>query len=185
MKKNLLLFCMSICLFISGQAQESNHGKDIGADKELINQKMPPFVVKEWISEVPDTTGKFVLINFWATWCGWCVKDIPQINEIAKEFKDDLVVIGIACEAARKVKKMKKPVIEFYSAADSSMTTMNEHWIDAIPHCKLLTPDKIVIWEGNPLVEKYRLTADTVRSLIDKYKKIALKKEQQKAKETK
>ena len=86
MKKVLFLICMTVCMYVSGQAQESNHGKDIGADKELINKKMPPLVVKEWISEIPDTTGKFILIDFWGTWCPWCIKEIPNLNKYAKEF---------------------------------------------------------------------------------------------------
>lgn len=173
MKKMLLLLCMTACICISGQAQESNHGKDTGADKELINQKMPPIVIKEWISEIPDTTGKFILIDFWGTWCYWCVQEIPHLNEIAKEFKDDLVVIGVANQTAKDVKKMKKPVIEYYSAADSTSTTINECWIDSFPHCKLLAPDKTVIWEGIPKLPGFELTKDTIRLLIDKYKKLS------------
>lgn len=177
MKKVLFLICMTVCMYISGQAQESNHGKDIGADKELINKKMPPLVIKEWISEIPDTTDKFILIDFWGTWCPWCIKEIPNLNKYAKEFKDDLVIIGIADQTAKDVKKMKEPVIEYYNAADSTGTTYKELWIDGFPHCKLLTPDRTVIWEGIPGTEGHELTADTIRYLINKYKKPKEKEE--------
>ena len=44
-----------------------------------------------------DFKGKTVLLNFWATWCPPCIKEMPALNKIAKEFKDkDFVVIAIA-----------------------------------------------------------------------------------------
>lgn len=42
--------------------------------------------------------GKAVMINFWATWCGPCRKEIPDIIEIAKENSDKLVVVGVTLE---------------------------------------------------------------------------------------
>ncbi len=45
------------------------------------------------------TKGKVVFLNFWGTWCPPCRKEIPDIIEIAKEYKDkDFVVIGVALE---------------------------------------------------------------------------------------
>lgn len=44
------------------------------------------------------TKGKIVFLNFWGTWCGPCVREIPAIMEIQKEMAKDVVVIGIACE---------------------------------------------------------------------------------------
>lgn len=39
--------------------------------------------------------GKVVLIDFWATWCGPCYEAFPALNAWRKEFKDDLVVLGL------------------------------------------------------------------------------------------
>lgn len=44
-----------------------------------------------------DYQGKFVLLNFWATWCAPCRKEMPQINTLQKEFGgDDFEVLTIA-----------------------------------------------------------------------------------------
>src|ERR1043166_3397044 len=67
---------------------------------------------------VPDTKGKFVLIDFWATWCGPCRKAIPELNAIHKKFGDKLVVIGISDESEEVVKKMTEPKIEYFTAID-------------------------------------------------------------------
>jgi len=44
-----------------------------------------------------DYRGKYVLVNFWATWCAPCRKEMPQINALQKEFGgDDFEVLTIA-----------------------------------------------------------------------------------------
>jgi thiol-disulfide isomerase/thioredoxin len=39
--------------------------------------------------------GKVVLINFWATWCGPCKAEIPDLAELQREHGENLAVIGI------------------------------------------------------------------------------------------
>lgn len=41
-----------------------------------------------------EARGKVVVINFWATWCGPCVAEIPHFNELQKNYSDDIVVIA-------------------------------------------------------------------------------------------
>ncbi|MDZ7687040.1 MAG: TlpA disulfide reductase family protein [Gammaproteobacteria bacterium] len=59
---------------------------------------------------------KWVIVNYWATWCAPCIKEIPELNTLAAEHADDLVVLGVnfdnpeGDEASKQAKKMK---IEF------------------------------------------------------------------------
>ena len=46
-----------------------------------------------------DYRGKWVLVNFWATWCAPCLEEIPDLMALHKAHKDsDLVVIGVALD---------------------------------------------------------------------------------------
>lgn len=48
-------------------------------------------------ASLEDYLGKYVLLNFWATWCAPCRKEMPQLNALQKEFGgDDFEVLTIA-----------------------------------------------------------------------------------------
>lgn len=162
----LFIFVMTVMSF----AQESNNGKKLWA-KSFLNQQAPELVVKEWVTKAPKTKGKFILIDFWATWCGPCRKAIPELNIFAEKFKKDLVVIGLSDETKEKVLKMTEPEIKYYSALDSTATTKNAYEVKGIPHLVLISPKGVVVWEGFPLLEEHELTEAKLEELIKKYKK--------------
>src|SRR5690349_1281448 len=42
--------------------------------------------------------GKVVLVNFWATWCHPCQKEIPDLSKLSEKYKKDLVVLGVMAD---------------------------------------------------------------------------------------
>ena len=173
-KVSLLLFVMLAVQALS--AQESNNGKKLWA-KSVLNQKAPELVVGEWLTDKPETEGKFVLVDFWATWCGPCRKLIPEMNEWSKQFKDDLVVIGIAGQTREDYAKYTVPEIEYFVALDSAKRMQKELEVTGIPHVILIDPQGIVRWEGYPaLPGENKLTTEVIERLIKKYKAPAEKK---------
>ena len=45
-----------------------------------------------------DFTGKYLVIDFWGTWCGYCLKGIPKMKEYYSKYKDQIEFIGIDCK---------------------------------------------------------------------------------------
>lgn len=63
-----------------------------------------------------DYRGKWVLVNFWATWCSPCLNEIPELSSLHNAHKDtDLLVIGIALQSGTR-----KKVADFAKAHDIS-----------------------------------------------------------------
>lgn len=162
MKK--IVFILISLFYIATYAQE----KKLWA-KSIINEKAPELIVEKWLSDKPETEGKFVLIDFWATWCGPCRKAIPDLNTYQEEFKDKLIVIGISDETAGKVKRFKKPKIEYYNAIDTKKRLYNSLEVKGIPHCILIDPNGIVRWEGYPLLKGHELTSEIIKDMIETY----------------
>ena len=42
---------------------------------------------------------KWQVINYWATWCGPCITEIPELNELAHEYSVELIVLGVDFDA--------------------------------------------------------------------------------------
>jgi cytochrome c biogenesis protein CcmG, thiol:disulfide interchange protein DsbE len=143
--------------------------KRIYAKNSFHNQKAPTLFVENWIGEAPNTQGKFVLIDFWATWCPPCRKAIPELNELAVNFPDQLVVIGITNESLESIRKMTEPVMNYYSAIDTQGRTSTEIGIEGIPHVLLIDPSGTVCWQGYPSDEEDGLKSSTLQRVIDRY----------------
>ncbi len=56
---------------------------------------------------------KVILINFWATWCTPCMKEMPKLNEMQKEHAEVLQIISISADEAKDQAKVKAIVKRF------------------------------------------------------------------------
>lgn len=120
--------------------------------RSILGKSAPALDVEKWLTpQPPDTTGKFVLIDLWATWCEPCRQSIPALNQFQADFSDRLVIIGVTEEAELDVRQMRSPVIGYPVAVDMQGRLKHELEVTAIPYCILVDPNGIVRFEGNPL----------------------------------
>ena len=134
--------------------------------KSYLGKKAPALVVEKWLTAAPKTEGKFVLIDFWATWCGPCRRAIPELNEIHRELGDRVTVIGLSDEPEAKVRAMTTPAIAYAVAIDPRKRMSAQLEITGIPHVLLIDPAGIVRWEGYPLLAGDLLTLEVVRAIV-------------------
>ena len=169
MKTKLVLFVTVLALCLqNGYGQEKANPplkKKLWA-KSYLNEKAPELIVEKWIGDKPNLKGKFLLVDFWATWCGPCIKAIPELNKFHKQFGDKLVVIGVSDEKESVITSMKIPRIDYFSAIDTKKRMKNAVQVKGIPHVMIIDPQGIVRWEGFPFLSGHKLTETVVENLL-------------------
>jgi thiol-disulfide isomerase/thioredoxin len=133
--------------------------------KSFRGQRPPQIIVEQWLTSSPDPNGKFVLVDFWATWCGPCKRSIPHLNDLSAKFKDRLVVLGLSDEPLESLRKMTSPRIDYFVGTDTQARTLRAVGVEGIPHALLIDPSGIVRFEGMPSY----LTEEGLARLIAKY----------------
>ena len=123
---------------------------------DLRGLQAPTFFVQNWITQKPNGNNKVVVVDFWATWCGPCVKAIPHMNDLQRQFKDDVLCVGISDEDSQAFqtglqKRGLGPGNMHYSLAlDSSGRMKKSFAIRGIPHVAVISSDWVVRWQGHP-----------------------------------
>jgi peroxiredoxin len=94
--------------------------------------------------------GKVVLLNFWATWCGPCRIEMPQIDHLQKEYRDQgLVVLGITDESPElALKFLAKNQISFSSLTDPEQEVAVQYQVRAIPTIFVIGRDGRIVFQG-------------------------------------
>ncbi len=78
-----------------------------GVDKK--ETKADQMVDFTWMEDgkekkLSDYKGKVILLNFWATWCPPCKKELPDLSKISTELKDnDFVMIGVSVDDNQEI----------------------------------------------------------------------------------
>jgi len=134
--------------------------------RSCLWEKAPDFVVEKWLTEKPQRKGKYLLIEFWATWCSQCRRAVPLLNELHEKYKDRLAVIGISDENEQVVRRFGKPKIEYNIAIDTQSRMKKELDVTGIPHVIIVEPGGYVVWEGFPLLKGHELTDEVVGRIL-------------------
>jgi len=113
-----------------------------------------------------DARGKVVLLNFWATWCGPCRAEIPDLIELQTKYKDRLQIIGLTVDEddAGAVKKLVEETgINYPVAMASADIRLKYGGIPALPTSFMLDAEGRVMQkhEGlrDPLLYEYEIRA--------------------------
>ncbi len=102
--------------------------------------KAPDFNLKDQygvVHSLENYKGKVMFLNFWATWCPPCKKEMPDVESIYKEYgenKKDVVILGVNSEKENEVKKfLKDKGYTFPTVIDENSEVMRKYFIQAFP----------------------------------------------------
>lgn len=111
-----------------GDAPPDYVGKTLGGEPVLLSQH----------------PGQAVVMSFWATWCKYCLKELPILDGIGKLGKGRVAVIAINTEDRdmfRKVQRTLKDNVNMQLAYDPDHKAQDAFGVNGIPHMVIIGHD--------------------------------------------
>ena len=121
--------------------------------KQIVTYEKPDFEIATLDGnnfKLSDNGGKIVVLNFWATWCGPCKEEMPDLQKLYDEYsKEDVVFLTIDCsDDAGTVKSfLDKNGYTLPTAVDGYCTVSDKYGVSAIPYTIIFDKDGSVVDE--------------------------------------
>ena len=118
------------------------------------NSAAPNFLLPNYDKQavrLDDFEGKTVFINFWASWCGPCAEEMPDIVRIAKNFPDDVVVIAInrgeskgTAQGWTRALNLPEDLPNFHWVLDTRESVVREYRVEGMPQSFFVDGEGII-----------------------------------------
>lgn len=169
----ILVLTLSVNILSNSKGSVSNNPDDyVTVNKD--GNKAPDFALKSVdgkIIKLSDYKGKIIIVDFWATWCPPCRRGIPDLISLQKEYKKDLVVIGISLDAAKTIKDVpgfiKEYGINYPVVYGDQQVTVDYGGIRSIPTSFVIDKKGNVVDSHIGLVDK-EVFSSKIKELLKK-----------------
>lgn len=136
--------------YIGGVKKE--HDAEMAAAKKQASGKVAPDFTLNDLNGKPlslsSLKGKYVVLDFWGSWCIWCIKGFPQMKEYYNKYKGKFEVLGIDCSDTQAkwkeaVKKYQLPWKHVFCPRESNL--LSQYGIQGFPTKILVGPDGKIV----------------------------------------
>jgi thiol-disulfide isomerase/thioredoxin len=179
MIRKLLIFPVLALLSFTTIACEKQSNENVTVENnstQMLNttQKAADFSLKTpdgKIVKLSDYKNKIVILDFWATWCPPCRKGIPDLIAIQKEYKNDVVVIGISLDRDNTIAEVVPFIKDYginYPVVYGNMDVVKAYGgIEAIPTSFIVDKNGNIVDTHVGLVPKETYTS-VIKTLLTK-----------------
>ena len=136
----ILSLGLGVLVFLTGMAKKP----------PLVGGPVPHFqleTLRGSPAKISDYRGKVILLNFWATWCTPCKKEMPEIQAAYEAFRDkNFVVLGVNFgEKPKEVERLVKEMgLTFPILLDRKVTVAERHDVVSLPVTFFIDPKGII-----------------------------------------
>lgn len=133
------------------QLEAEAKAEEEAAKKQAAGIEAPDFTLND-INGKPlalsSLRGKYVILDFWGSWCGWCIKGFPEMKQYYTKYAGKFEILGIDCNDPEQkwkdaVKKYELPWLHVYNPRDSQV--LNNYGIMGFPTKIIVGPDGKIV----------------------------------------
>jgi thiol-disulfide isomerase/thioredoxin len=137
-----------------------------------VGKIAPDFTLKNFQNEnftLSKLKGKYVVLDFWASWCAPCIKGIPSMKEYQEKYKSKVEFVSIACND-KEIKS--KEIVEKYDLKWQQLMNNDQEVpnVSAIYSAESL-PTKIIIDSDGKIVSIHKGESEDFYKKLDKIMK--------------
>lgn len=140
------------------QVKKQKEMEEKSAKLQAAGVEAPDFTLKD--IEGNDFTlsslrGKYVILDFWGSWCGWCIKGMPQMKEYYKKYAGKFEIVGVDCNDTDQkwkdaVKKHELPWQHVYnpranSEEEQAKSVLGKYGITGFPTKIIISPEGKIV----------------------------------------
>ena len=106
--------------------------------------------------QLSSLRGKYVIIDFWGSWCVWCIRGFPAMKDAYAKYKDDLEILGVDCQDSEKkwraaVEQYELPWLQVRCPDNQLQQLAEKYGIEGFPTKAVVSPEgkllKVVVGE--------------------------------------
>lgn len=129
------------------------HNKNELSAKNYQGRSLPVALGnEEWVYNERSLEGKVLVLDFWATWCGPCIRASPMLEGLQSAYEGRLEIVGIGGAEDKAVFKryVLKHKPNYAQKFDEHQILDSAMEVRGIPHVVVLSTDGVIRWQGNP-----------------------------------
>ena len=133
------------------QLEEQAQAESMAAAKQAAGTIAPDFTLNDPTGKplsLSSLRGKYVVLDFWGTWCGWCIRGIPKMKEYYSKYKNQFEILSIDCNESKEkwlagLKKYEMPWLHVYNPDNTSVR--EDYAIQGYPTKIIVGPDGKIV----------------------------------------
>ena len=143
---------------IIDQVKAQMKAEEEAAKKQAVGIDAPDFTLKDINGKdftLSSLRGKYVILDFWGSWCGWCIKGMPEMKKYYEKYKGKFEIVGVDCNDTEQkwkdaVKKHELPWLHVYNPRANTQEEMannvcGKYGIQGFPTKIVLSPEGKIV----------------------------------------
>lgn len=135
------------------QAKAQMEAEEKAKKLQAAGVEAPDFTLKDIDGNdftLSSLRGKYVVLDFWGSWCGWCIKGMPQMKEYYAKYAGKFEIVGIDCNDTEQkwkdaVKKHELPWKHVYNPRNGAENICDKYAIQGFPTKIVLSPEGKIV----------------------------------------